>query len=113
MPLKKVMKTILLLILIVFGVNAGAETLASKAGEPVPIHVDAPKPKRGGGDFYIVRITPAVGMIAVESIPESTVTFSEAGVFHFSVSVIHLVKGSCGGITSETYSVKEYTVSVK
>lgn len=87
------------------GMTAYADSVISAPiGTAVRIHTDAPEPKKGGGDFYTVKVSSAEGMAAKPAIPETTLTFSREGTFPVEISVIHITKGSCGGVESSVYS---------
>jgi len=88
------------------------EKFSARLHEPFRIHTDAPEPKKGGGDFYTVRISPADGMTAKESIPDSLVTFSKTGVFRITATVMHMMKSSCGGMETDIFSEKIYSITV-
>ena len=88
------------------------EAFSVRLNEPFRIHADAPEPKTGGGDFYIVRISPADGMTAKESIPDSTVIFSTTGTYRITAAVMHMMKSSCGGMETEVFSEKVFSITV-
>lgn len=93
------------------GITAYAETVISAPTDtPIRIRTDAPEPKKGGGDFYTVKVSEVEGMTAEAGIPETTLTFSREGTFPVEISVMHITKGSCGGVESSVYLKQIFSI---
>ncbi|WP_303852047.1 hypothetical protein [Seleniivibrio woodruffii] len=93
------------------GIAAYADTVISAPTDtPIRIRTEAPEPKKGGGDFYTVKVSEVEGMTAEAAIPETTLIFNREGTFSVDISVIHISKGSCGGVESSVYSKQKLTI---
>ncbi len=110
-PLKTMKRLLLFVLLCASGITAYAETVISAPTDtPISIRTESPEPKKGGGDFYTVKVSEVEGMTAEAGIPKTMLLFSREGTFSVDISVIHIEKGSCGGVESSVYSKQKFTI---
>jgi len=108
------MKKYIIILLTLLTITANAETLKSKVNEPIPIAMEIPKGKIGGGDFYNVSVEPYSADYNFVMTPNGIeISFSKAGKSALKISVNHVIKTTCASAHIEPVSSREITFEIE
>ncbi len=103
----------LLLLLSVSVTSAGEYTAAKNVWLHIPVSL--PEKKIGGGDFYNLRVEPAMADTSLEYTLEADglrVRSNVAGEYVFRLVINHITKSSCAGVNVRQYQHEDIVLHV-
>ncbi|MGD9807784.1 MAG: hypothetical protein AB7E76_07915 [Deferribacterales bacterium] len=108
------MKKFIVIFLTLTALTANAESIRAHVNERIPIALDIPIGKIGGGDFYNVSVEPYGADYGFVMTPDGIdISFSKAGVSDLRISVNHVVKSTCASVHIEPVSVKDIRFEIE
>lgn len=108
------MKKLIVIIMTLFSLTAGAETINAEINNWKKIDIEIPEGKIGGGDFYNVSVEPYdSGYEFVMKEDGIEILFTKKGMYHLVISVNHIVKTTCASVHIDPVSSRDVTFIIE